>query len=720
MIHILKKINRLGYYWLLVLGLGLFSSCQTTQDIAGKFNGYFLSNERILGLEDTLFNQPPLDYIEILQVLPPIDTMNKITYAESFDFCIKKASHTVQWFKRSKWLDDCYLIIGKARFYQGDFVNALNTFRYVQSNTSDLFLRNHALIYMIWLFSEQGDMRRFAITKKYLEDLKPPFSDENLKLYHRVMANHYRRTQNLAMTGAHLKLLKPYLKTRLNKSRFNFLLGQIYELYKRYEDALVHYQISEKYAFNYEIRLQAQMRIKNIESKQRTGQAAVLEQFYKELDEDEKNWDLRDKIYFAHASFLLGQNEIGKASQKFNQAIQLNSGLGHLKGQAYLAQGKVLLEQGKYSQAANYYDSASNFIDPTFLNYEKIQAEGKDLIKFRNAYNKVRDIDKLIYLYGLSETERAAFFEKEIQAEKNAILQKVENQKINATKRKKPTASVSSEVSDWYFYDEKKKILGSTQFIKIWGQRKLQDHWRRSQAVLFSNERNTDDNAQRTTRINKPDTKENLFENVASLEQRIQQIPKTEGQIAQLKIELETHLYNLAKVYIFDLENIPMSIQTYRRFVKEYPFSSLAPEAYYTLFIICRKFSSCTKAEQEEYRRILLHQYSDSFYANIVKNPNYVAEQNAMNAKVEKLYATAFAHYKNKKYGTAESLVKDIMTKYPKNKYEDKVLLLSILIQYYNAANKSEIINELQNFISIHQESPLKDFAGQILEVVGD
>ena len=100
-------------------------------NLTAHFNAYYLANERIEEVEAGYWEGYEDNYYNILKIFPVVDTVTAKSFSEPLEDAVKKASIAIQNHKNSKWVDDSYILVGKARYYGADFVNAIETFKYV-------------------------------------------------------------------------------------------------------------------------------------------------------------------------------------------------------------------------------------------------------------------------------------------------------------------------------------------------------------------------------------------------------------------------------------------------------------------------------------------------------------------------------------------------------------------------------------------------------------
>lgn len=138
----MKKIGLLSLFLVFQI---LFFSCSTTkskQDVKGlkklyhnttaKFNGYFnaeeLMNESIADLQAMQVD----NYNSILSVYDYVEVENPQSIKENMDKAIEKVSVVATVHDVSNYVDDCYLIIGKAQYLKQDYIAAEETFEYFE------------------------------------------------------------------------------------------------------------------------------------------------------------------------------------------------------------------------------------------------------------------------------------------------------------------------------------------------------------------------------------------------------------------------------------------------------------------------------------------------------------------------------------------------------------------------------------------------------------
>ena len=93
--------------------------------------------------------------------------------------CIQKSSISIQRHPNSRWEDDSYILVGKARYYAMEFPDAVETFKYVNTKGDSDNSKHEALSELIRVFTEFGEYNNAMAVVDYLQ--KEDLSNKNKK-----------------------------------------------------------------------------------------------------------------------------------------------------------------------------------------------------------------------------------------------------------------------------------------------------------------------------------------------------------------------------------------------------------------------------------------------------------------------------------------------------------------------------------------------------------
>ncbi len=103
-------------------------------NLTAKYNGYFNANVLVLEATEKLVEQHQDNYSQILDIYPYLAVDNPSAVAPDLDKAIEKVAVVATYHRPSHWVDDCYLMMGKAQFLKHDFESSEETFAYLTEN----------------------------------------------------------------------------------------------------------------------------------------------------------------------------------------------------------------------------------------------------------------------------------------------------------------------------------------------------------------------------------------------------------------------------------------------------------------------------------------------------------------------------------------------------------------------------------------------------------
>ncbi|MFT4534737.1 MAG: tetratricopeptide (TPR) repeat protein [Saprospiraceae bacterium] len=163
-INLFIKSNTLKYIFklsfLLILSVAIFSGCASKRKKKGGepsklskfyhnttalYNGYFNANELMKESYMTLKQSHKDNYTELLPLYDYVTIADpKVVYA-NLDKAIEKVTTVASLHAPSKWVDDCYVLMGEAQYLKQEFETAEETFAYFKDefNPNNPFGRNY-------------------------------------------------------------------------------------------------------------------------------------------------------------------------------------------------------------------------------------------------------------------------------------------------------------------------------------------------------------------------------------------------------------------------------------------------------------------------------------------------------------------------------------------------------------------------------------------------
>ncbi len=722
---------------MLLVALFLFSDCssskknffsKTYHNTTAYFNAYFIAKEELREIDELIAQSHHNDYNKILSVFYDIDSITIDGVRDKLEDIIKKASLPIQRHGNSKWVYPSYYLIGMARYYGGDFENAIKTFKYINKNSEDKDLRHQALIALMRTFIDYNEKNNAIAVADYLR--KEKLSKENEKDFLLVKTYFFQLAEDYKNMVPNLSKAVELEKDKKKRARYHFILGQVYQYLGFEGEAYNHYKRCLKSSPEYELSFFAKLNMAEVIRLDQKVDLKKIRGYFSKLLKDEKNKEFVDRIYYEMAKFEIKHNNHDQAVEYLKSSVTTGIENPRQKGYSYLKLGELYYDHYKdYRLAQAYYDSAVMTLPQDEEGFEKIKERADILKDFVVQIETIKEQDSLLTLADMDRDELQKLLE-EVVAERE---RKEREQEREAKKLARRNATISNNAGGqvfanpfgidqsnaqqgggtWYFYNLAAVSSGRSQFLARWGNRPLEDNWRRSQKKsipAFAPDELA--NASDTTAV---ETEEQQQESV-SLDDRvaamIETIPFSDEAKATALKKIEDAYFKLGNIYNFQLEETDNAINTFEKLLSRFPGSEHEPEALYLLYLMYKERDD---EKAETFKQQLIDTYPQTLFAKLAINPNYREESNETAERLKKLYEIAYDYYRQENYSQAKTLVNRAIELYPENSFTDKLRILGILIDG-KVEGQTRYQFELQEFIKNYPESPMLDYAKSLLE----
>ncbi len=708
-------------FWLFLLFAGCSSQSTTWTSKAfhnttAHYNGYWYAKEEITKIEKTILEGKADDYNHILLLHPTLDSAQAKGYDKEIQEAIKMASLAIQRHPNSKWVDDCYILVGKARLYSLDWGNAVQTFKYVNTKGKNLNSRHEAIVQLARTFVEHREFNNAEAAFDYLE--KENLNKKNRKKFHLEKAHYYQLREDYDNMVRNLTQAVPLLTRKDRPGRVYFIIGQVYQELGFESEAFNYYKECLSTNPDYEVDFYARLYMAQVAEISRSRDIASARKSFRKLLKDTKNKDFRDKVYYEMGVFERKQSNLNEAIVNYNLAIREGNNK-QIDGEAYLRLGEIYYDTLKnYQLSQAYYDSAVSALPTTYENYKAIQARQKVLNEFVKNLNTIAWQDSLFVMAKMD----TATLRKHI----TAVLESQKKPEIKSKKKKRNRIEIdavsssiatetSLEVSNWYYGNASAVALGQSEFSRIWGDIPLEDNWRRATRTttitrvqpLQNTEQNTPAGEQTTAVAKNPVEEE--YNRISK------QLPITEKQIEEANKKIEDAYFRLGDIYYFDLKEKENAIASYETLLTRYVETEYRPEVLYKLYLIY-KDSDALKANQ--YASELKEKFPDSPFAKTLVNPNYLQESGLVVEKQKSLYQKAYENYLVGSYTDAIQLI-DQAIALERTSFVPNLDLLKILV-VGKTENISQYQFSLEKFTKDYPDSELTPYAQTLLQASRD
>lgn len=715
-----------------------------------RFNGYFNSTESIKEGQYKIRTAHKDNFDEIVPifVIPANDEEAKKTFPE-FDRAIKKASLMIQRHAikekgssaettkhgANKCIDNCWINIGIARFHKREFFSGIEALDYVTRNYAQSKDKYTAYVWLVKTYNEIGAVSESEVILDNLSNDKkmPPHIQKEMYLlnadYHIKRGNFKEALKNL--DKAIQQKFTFNREKNIQKARAAFVAGQLSEQESQFKKAKEYYKKVIKLKPDYEMVFYAKMKMSLLFDDSNPSEMEKRKKELLQMTNETKNNEYLDVIYYTLGQIEEKQKHAEQAKKYYLMSVRTSTANPKQKSFSYLKLGDMYFEESLYVESGKYYDSAVATLPKTHKNYDKIVARKEVLQNLISYIQGIQELDSLIKLSKFDKEEIDRLIDRQI---KQYIAEKEKKKKEQEEKTKSTPPGpanpndpnnnpFAAQTTSFYFYNKTAVNYGIQDFIKKWSNRPLEDNWRRS--VKNKNIENSDENSNNSTSTNNnpnnsnannvSDNKTNNNNTVdpkTTKEYYLQKLPTNDSIYNAYVNKIVEYYYLMALTYKEDLNNYTKSINTFEELNNKYPDNKYKLSSYYQLYTLYQKVGNTSKSN--EYKDKILTLYPESEYAQLIKNPNYIAnKQNQINSAEQK-YEQIYNAYSSGNYSDCYLLSQEMI----KNGLSDKTLQK---VEFFKALCNGKMKGldtlelNLKKYIALYPKSELKDRANEIL-----
>ena len=591
-----------------------------------------------------------------------------------------------------------WIRLGEAEFHKGDFLGAVSTFNYIinhYSNDADMIAQcqlwiARAYAEMGWQYEAEDMLQRVnidALTKKHA------------RLYSAVKADVLLKGEHYHEAIPFVKIAIPYEKRKIYRPRFAYVLGQLYELEGNKSEAIDAYKTVVRLAPPTEMDFNARVRMAEL-----GGKNAIRK--LRTMTKQSKYQDRLDQLYGSMGNIYLAQHDTAAALEMYEKAIEEATQAGMAKAAVLVRAGDIYYEIRAYEKAQPCYREATTILSMEHPDYARIQKRSEVLDELVLAYNQAQLQDSLQALSRKTEEEQRAIVDRIIadliEAEKADSLKQAQEARDVATGRKNGgprsvnTANMlgggGAQKAEWYFYNPQLMRTGQQEWRRRWGNRPLEDNWRRQNKQVVS-----------------------VFpeEMMAEGTDTLNLVQDSVSRPAP--IETDNHKPE------YYLQQIPRTPQDFAA------SDSLWREAMIALYYIYRdKVEDDFLAEEtlhELIERFTGHPSLDGIFEDIKlralrHDEAYIALMRRMLAEQDSLYAATYTAYTKGEFAQVKANKRYAETEFPQSTLMPRFLFLNA-VSVARTDGQTAFVAELQELVNRYPTTELGSMAKDMLAMMG-
>ena len=567
-------------------------------------------------------------------------------------------------------MDEAYLLLGKARYYDQRFVPALDAFNYILYKYPE-----SDKIYEAKVWREKTNMRlgNDALVVKNINKLlkdeefkDQPFADANA-----LLAEAFLNLEQKDSAVAKLKIAVDYTKINEERARYHFILGQLYQELGKRDSALFCYDavIAMNRSAKREYIIQSYARKAQLFDYE-TGDPNAFVAIYNELMEDRENRPYLDVIYHNMGLFYDNYKNPDSATIFYKASLKARPKDPYLEASNYRNIGTIYFKATNYPLAAKYYDSTLVKLNPKTREFYKIQKKRKDLDEAIRLETSTKRNDSILNAIALSPSDRNAYYEKHIVTIKKQdsikrVLEEKQKQKLANIERNLTASSAdpgavatvpglqnkaaylppsdnqqTEATNTFYFYNPKTVAFGKLEFKKMFGNRALVENW------LYSNvKKGANEPTEEVTADNDVIKEKAVEEPRYTLAYYLNQLPTQSSAIDSITKERNTGYYQLGVVYKEKFKEYDLASTKLEQLLSFHPDEKLIPPTQYNLYKI---YEITNKAKAAAVKNAITAQFPDSRYAKIINDPTFDGAKDKDSP--ENKYKECYEWFKDEKF----------------------------------------------------------------------
>ena len=513
--------------------------------------------------------------------------------------------------EKNPQIDESYILLGKARYFDNRFIPAQEAFNYILFKypaSSNINLAK------IWRAKTNLRLENEGLAIKNLKELieSNKLSDEDNVAASSALAQAYITIKALDSAIIQLQRASQLTKDNHELGRLRFIEGQLY--------SSLGIKDSSNLAFDQVIALNRKTprvymisahleKIKNFDFE--NDNKLILETLLENLESNRENRPFLDKIYHQIANYQIKNNKDSLAIAYYNKSLRTDSKDAHLTALNYRILADLNFDYSEYSLAGSYYDSTLLSLQDNSKSFRAIKRKRDNLEDVIYYEAVAHETDSVLRLVELSQSEKEAYFQTYIE---NLKLEEEALEKEDVTPREAYFVPTLNEVrkkdKTFYFYNPTTLAFGKNEFVRIWGARALEANWRWSNKTVRNEEVVEKEFEEAEMEVDK--TRFTIAYYLA-------QIPSEESILDSISKERNFAYYQLGLIYKDKFKEYTLSQNKLEQLLKQFPEDRLVLPTKYNLYKVYSLLG--LSQSQAILKKDIIENHKDSRYAAILLNP---------------------------------------------------------------------------------------------------
>jgi tetratricopeptide (TPR) repeat protein len=629
------------------------------QNLTARYNYIYNANLILKDHQAELLNLYPENYDEILNIYPgpkhsagqdqPADIPN-----QSLEDIIQKSQLIISEKSFSNYLDDAYLLIGKANYYKNNFYNSTEYFDYTsQAYKSKLPVLIQSLSWKAMSLMQLGYLSQaddvIDTLKKYTARQKKKTA-QPLAVQAQMLIHKGKYDEAIPVLDSAIR----FSKAKEDRIRWTYLLAQLYEEQEQYKESLSKYRKVQKSNTDFEMYFNANLHMIRI-NQHLLGASFNKEQQLFSLLKDDKSLEYNDQVYYQIAAIYQNEEKYKEAEQYYIQSVKANTENRYQKGLSYLRIADLNFNHFRnYLRAKLYYDSAVVTLPNSYRDYNLVVKKTQNLEYLTSRYKNIADQDTLQFIAQLPEDQRLAKIEAIVAPPEQQPAQALRDAALSSTtlsgnfpgSTDRTGRNTAGSGSTFYFSNSTALSKGFSDFKRQWGNRKLEENWR--QSIKSSYQANTQMDPDQSYATAGPDSIRLVSRDKSILiKEFTDSLPLTPEALARSNQKIIDAYFEIASYYQQELQDHAEAVRIYQILLNRFPGNNHQAAIYYSLYL---SYTGTDNEKSAQYKDMVLSKYPTSVYAKTILDPSFSIKQNELETIAIKEYNAIFEQYERKEF----------------------------------------------------------------------
>tara|TARA_B100001146_G_scaffold225257_1_gene249126 strand:- start:51493 stop:54075 length:2583 start_codon:yes stop_codon:yes gene_type:complete len=587
---------------------------------------------------------------------------------------IQKHSIYVNGKEHNPQIDEAYMMLGKARYYEKRFVPALDAFNFILNRYPTSNNITQAKVWKaksnIRLNNEEVALEDLLEALEEVEDGAIEMEEDDFADVNAIVAQAYINLDTLEAALPYMKVASETVKNNELKGRYAFIKGQLYNRLGFKDSANIAFdeviELNRKSPRIYMINAYIE-KARNFDYD--SGDQVAFLELLRELEENRENRPYLDRIYNQMGDYYRNTADIDSAKIFYNKSIQKFNEDRTLQSVNYSTLAEINFDVAEYKTAGAYYDSTLTFLEENTRRWRRVTKKREnldDVIKYEDIATLN---DSILKFAAMSEAEQRAYFtdytnKLRAKAIEDSLAQVKKEEEIANKEFFQKSKSSGPSGGKFYFYSSTTIAYGKQEFKTRWGARENEDWWRLSSKAADV----------------KGDVVEAEEAEIASQQELfdpqfyIDQIPTDQKVIDSLTKDRDFAYYQLGSIYQVKFKENQLAADRLETLLSYNPEERLVLPSKYNLYKIYVEMENESLATK--YKNDIITNHPDSRYAEILLNPETLLSTDE--SSPEYRYTELYKEFEAQQYQKVIDQSDDYITRYNGDAIVPKFELLKV------------------------------------------